>query len=151
MSSLTATEGGGMLFLGFGGASGKGGYTVVGLGVAGLNFFLGVVLFLFSVPSFFLTLGLVSGSGGLNWLLGAGTGIGPILPSTSRKGLHFLYDSGMQTKPCAPGCTFYQLGHPVPSKNVCPLHGCNFPFHIHHLYWEFAPEEAMQEVALWLE
>ena len=36
------------------------------LGVAGLNFFLGVALFLFSVVSFFLTLELVSGSGGLN-------------------------------------------------------------------------------------
>ena len=44
-----------------------------------------MALFLFSVPSFFLTLGLVSGGGGLNWLLGAGTGIGLILPSTSRK------------------------------------------------------------------
>ena len=54
MSSLAGTEGRGALFLGFGGAYGKGGYTVVGLGVAGLNFFLGVALFLFSV-----TLGLV--------------------------------------------------------------------------------------------
>ena len=74
-----------MLFLGFGGASGKGGCTVVGLGVAGLNFFLGVALCLFSVTLSFLTLGLVFGSGGLNWLLGAGTGIGHILPSTYRK------------------------------------------------------------------
>ena len=57
---------------------------MVGLGVAGLNFFLSVALFLFSVTSFFLIFGLVSGSGGLNWLPGAGTGIGPILPSTSR-------------------------------------------------------------------
>ena len=61
MSSLTGTEGMGLLFLGFGGASGKGGHTAVGLGVTGLNF-LGVALFLFSVTSFFLTFGLVSGS-----------------------------------------------------------------------------------------
>ena len=85
MASLTGTEDRGMLFLGFGEASGKGGCTVVGLGGGGLNFFLGVALFLFSVTLFFLTLGLVSVSGGLNWLLGTGTGIGPILPSTSRK------------------------------------------------------------------
>ena len=77
-------EGRGMLFMGFGGATGKGWHTVVGLGVAGLNFLLGVALFLFSATSLFLTFGLVSGSGGLNWLLGTGTGIGPILPSTSR-------------------------------------------------------------------
>ena len=72
------------LLLGFGGASSKGGCVTVILGVAGLNFFLGVTLFLFSVMSLFLTLGLVSGSGGLNWLTGAGI-IGPILFSTSRK------------------------------------------------------------------
>ena len=68
-----------------------------------------------------------------------------------QKGLHFLYDSGMQMKPQAPGCTFDQLDHPVHSKNMHPLHGCNFHFYIHHFYWEFAPKEAMQEVALWLE
>ena len=59
------------------------------LGVAGLNF-LGVAHFFFSVTSFFLTFGLVSGSGGLNWLPGAGAGISPILPSTSRKVFIFL-------------------------------------------------------------
>ena len=62
---------------------------MVVLGVAGLNFFLGVALFLFSVMSLFLTLGLVSGGGGLNWLAGAGI-IGPILFSTSRKVFIFL-------------------------------------------------------------
>ena len=56
-------------------------------GVAGLNF-LGAALFLFSAALFFLMLGLVSGSGGLNWLTSTGTG--PILSSTSRKVLIFL-------------------------------------------------------------
>ena len=73
-----------MLFLGFGGASGNGGHTVVGLGVAGLNFFLGVVLSLFYniiFPSIWISFW----SGGLNWLMGTGTGISPILPSTSRR------------------------------------------------------------------
>ena len=54
-------------------------------------------------------------------------------------------------EPHVPGCTFDQLGCPVPPENMCPLHGCNFHFYVHHLYWEFAPKEAMQEVALWLE
>ena len=66
MLSHTSTEGKGAMLLGFGGASGKGGHTMVDLGVAGLNFFLGVALFLFSVAVSFLILGLVSGSGGLN-------------------------------------------------------------------------------------
>ena len=94
VSSLTGTKGKGSLFLGFGGASGKGVHTAVGLGVAGLNFFLSVALFLFSVTSFFLTFGLVSGSGGLNYLLGVGTGTGPILPSTSRKVFIFFMTVG---------------------------------------------------------
>ena len=76
VSSLTGTDD--ALFLGFGGASNKGGHIAVTLGVAGLNLFLGVALFLFSVVSFFLTLGLVSRSVGLNWLTGTGIGIGPI-------------------------------------------------------------------------
>ena len=90
MSSLAGTDGRVVLFLGFGGASGKGGHAVVILGVAGLNFFLGIAFFLYSVTSFFQTFGLVSGSGGLNWLPGTGTGIGPFLPSTSRKVFIFL-------------------------------------------------------------
>ena len=151
VSSLAGSEGRGMLFLCFGGASGKGGHTAVGLGVAGLNFFLGVALFLFSVTSFFLTFGLVSGSGGLNWLLVCWNWNWSHLTFHLQKSLHFLYDSGMQMGPCAPGCTFDQLGLPVPSKNMCPLHGCNLHLYIHHLYQEFAPEEAMQEVALLLE
>ena len=56
MSSLTGTDG--ALFLGSGGASGKGGHVAVILGVAGLNFFLGVALFLFSVVSFFSDIGI---------------------------------------------------------------------------------------------
>ena len=75
--------------LGFGGACSKGGHIMVALGVAGLNFFLGVALFLFSVVSPFLILGLVSGSGDLNWLTGAAI-LGPILFSTSRKVFIFL-------------------------------------------------------------
>ena len=73
-----------MLFLGFGGASGKGVCTVVGLGVAGLNF-LGVGSLSLSCNIVLPYIGIVSGSGGLSWLTGTGTGIGPILPSTSRK------------------------------------------------------------------
>ena len=78
-----------ILLVGFGGACSKGGHIEVALGVAGLNFFLGVVLFLFSVESLFLILGLVSESGGLNWLPVAGI-IGPILFSSSRKVFIFL-------------------------------------------------------------
>ena len=66
MLSHAGTEGKGPSLLGFGRASGKGGHAVVGLGVAGLNFFLGVAVFLFSVAASFLILGLVSGSGDLN-------------------------------------------------------------------------------------
>ena len=65
--------------------------------MAGLNFFLGVALILFSVVSLFLILGLVSGSGGLNWLTGAGI-IGPILFSTSRKVFIFLTMVGVQAE-----------------------------------------------------
>ena len=65
----TETEGGvqlsGTSILGLGGASGKGGHAVVGLGAAGLNL-LGAALFLFSMALSFLMLGLVSGGGGLN-------------------------------------------------------------------------------------
>ena len=75
--------------VGFGGACGKGRHIAVAFGVAGLNLFFGVTLFLFSVASLFLTLGFISGSGGLNWLTSAGI-IGPILYSTSRKVLIFL-------------------------------------------------------------
>ena len=85
--SQTGIEGRGASFLGFGGASSKGRHAVVGLGIAGLNF-LGVALFLFSVALSFLMLGLVFGSGGLNWL--TGVGIGPILPSTFKKVFIFL-------------------------------------------------------------
>ena len=85
--SLTGTEGRGASFLAFGGTSDIGGHAAVGLGVAGL-IFLGVALFLFSVALSFLMLGLLFGSAGLNWLTGAG--IGPILPSTSKKVLIFL-------------------------------------------------------------
>ena len=87
----TGIEGRGTSFLGFGGASGKGRCTAVGLGVAGLNF-LGVAVFLFSVALSFLMLGLIFGSGDLNCLMG--TGIGPILPSTSKKVFIFLIIMG---------------------------------------------------------
>ena len=98
--------------------SAKGVHAVIGLGVAGLNFFLGVALFLFSVTSFFLTFGLVSESRGLNWLPGAWNWNWSHLTFHPQKSLHFLYDSGMQMKPHAPGCTFDQLGCPVSSKNM---------------------------------
>ena len=89
VSSLTVTGADDALLVGFGGACSKGGHIAVAMGVAGLNFFLCVALFLFSVESPFLTLGLVSGSGCLNWLTSAGI-IGPILFSTSRKVFIFL-------------------------------------------------------------
>ena len=89
VSSLTVTGADDALLVGFGGACAKGGHFAVALGVAGLNFFLGVALFLFSVESPFLILGLDYGSGGLNWLTSAGI-IGPILFSTSRKVFIFL-------------------------------------------------------------
>ena len=146
MLSQTAIEGRGASFLGFGGASGKGRCTMVGLGVAGLNF-LGVAHFLFSVALPFLMVGLVFGSEGLNWLMGAG--IGPILLSTSKMVFIFLIIMGW-TESCAPGCTFDQLCCLVPSKYMCTLHRCDFHFYIYHLYQEFAPEETVQEFAFWL-
>ena len=88
-SSLTITGADDALLVGFGGACSKGGHVMVALGVAGLNFFLGVALFLFPMESPFLTLGLVSGSWGLNWLTNNGI-IDPILFSTSRKVFIFL-------------------------------------------------------------
>ena len=119
---------------------------VVGLGAAGLNLF-GAALFLFSAALSFLMLGLVSGSGGLNWLVGAG----PIFPSTSQKGFHLLYNCEVGVKSCVPRHTFDQLCCLVCSEYMCPLHGCDFHFYIHHFYWESAPEVTMQEVTLGLE
>ena len=104
VSSLTVTGGDDALLLGFGGACSKGGHIVTTLGVAGLNFFLDVPLFLFSVMSLFLKLGLVSGSGGLNWLTGARI-IGPILFSTSRKVFIFLMMGGMGRVSWSKVCT----------------------------------------------
>ena len=89
VSSLSVTGAVDALLIGFGVACSKRGCVMVALGVADLNLFLGVALFLFSVESPFLILGLVSGSGGLNWLTSAGI-IGPILFSTSRKVFIFL-------------------------------------------------------------
>ena len=80
----------------------EGGHVAVVLWVAGLNLFLGVALFFFSAMSFFLMLGLVSGSGGLNWLAGAGI-IGPILFSTSKKVLIFLIIVGCRQSPMPQG------------------------------------------------
>ena len=82
--SITGADAVAASLVGFGGACSKGRHVVVAVGVAGINLFFGVTLFLFSAVSLFLTLGLVSGSGGINWLAGAGI-IGPILFSTSRK------------------------------------------------------------------
>ena len=86
VSSLTIAGAGAVAasLVGFGRACGKGRHVTVPLGVAGLNLFFGVTLLLFSTASLFLTLALVSGSDGLNWLAGAGI-IGPILFSTSQK------------------------------------------------------------------
>ena len=133
----------GTSLLGLGGASGKGRCMAVGLQATGLNL-LGAALFLFSVTLFFLMLGLVSGSGGLNWLAEAG----PILPSTSKKGFHFRNDCGVRVKSCAPWCTLDCLYCLVSSKYMSSLHGRDFHFHIHHFYWEFASKETMQEVSL---
>ena len=63
VSSLTVTGADGAPLVGFGAVCDKGGHVAVALGVAGLNFFLGVALFLFSVESLFLMLGFVSGIG----------------------------------------------------------------------------------------
>ena len=90
VSSLTVTGADDALLVGFGVACSKGGHHCSSSGGGWPELFLGhVALFLFSVESPFLTLGLVSGSGGLNWLTSAGI-IGPILFSTSRKVFIFL-------------------------------------------------------------
>ena len=145
----TGTEGRGWLsgtsFLGLGGASGKGRCTVVSLWVAGLNL-LGVALFLFSTALSILMLGLVSGSGGLNWLVGTG----PIFSSTSKKVFIFLMIMGWGQSLVLQGVHLISCVFPVSSKYMCALHGCDFHFHIHHFYWEFSPKETMQEVAFWL-
>ena len=60
--------------------------TVVGLGAVLVLNLLGTAPFLFSAALSFLMLGLVSGSGGLNWLAGIGT----IFPFTSKKVFIFL-------------------------------------------------------------
>ena len=135
----------GTSFLGVGGASGKGGCIAVGLGTTGLNV-LGTALFLFSAALSFLMLGLVLGSGGLNWL--AGAWVGPILPSTSRKVFISLMIVGWGAKSCVPWCALDYLCCPVSSKYMGSLHGHDLHFHIHHLYREFAPEETVQEVIL---
>ena len=93
----TGTDGRGASFLGFGGASGKGGCAAVGLGVAGLNF-LGVALFLFSDV----------GIAVWEWRPELTTRCWNWTHLTLhfQKGFHFLNDCGMQMKPCAPGCVF---------------------------------------------
>ena len=128
--SHAGTNGRGASFLGFGVASGKIGCPVVGLGVTGLNFW-GVAVFLFSVTLSFLMLGLVSGSGGLNWLLGVG--IGPILPSTSRKVFIFLMIVGCRWSLVLQdvhliNCVVLSL------LKMCPLHRGNLHFYVHYLY-----------------
>ena len=61
MSSFTVTGAADVPLVGLGAVCGKGGHVTIPLG---LNLFLGVALFLFSVESLFLMLGFVSGSGG---------------------------------------------------------------------------------------
>ena len=117
LPSQVAADAAAASLVGFGGACSKGGHVTVALGVAGLNLFFGITLFLFSAPSLFLTLGLVSGSGSLNWLAGAGI-IGPILFSSSKNAFIFLTMFG-----CGQSCvgSWYvpnQLGRPVPPENV---------------------------------
>ena len=122
----------------------------LGLGAAlGLNLFVGAALFLFSTALSFLTLGFVSGWGGLYCLL-ASWDIGPIFPSTSRKVFIFLIIVGWEAESCAPWGTFYQLHSSISSKDMCPLHGSDFNLHIYHLYWETTSEVPVQEIAFWL-
>ena len=115
VSSLTGTDG--VLFLGFGGASGKGGCVVAILGVAGLNFFLGVALSLFCCV-IFPDIGisfwewrpeLVTWCLDWNW---------SHLIFHLQKTFHLLDDSRMWVKLHAPGCTLNQLGHSV-SPKIC--------------------------------
>ena len=114
---------------------------VVGLGaVLGLNLS-GAALFLFSMS--FLTLWLVSGSGGLNWL----AGIGPIFPPIPRKVFIFFNYCGVGAEPCVPWSILYQLGCTISSENVCPLHGCDLYLYVYYFYRESAFEVAMQKVA----
>ena len=118
-------------------ACSKGGHFTVALGVADLNFFLGVALFLFSVESPFLILGLVSGSGGLNWLTSAGI-IGPILFSTARKVFIFLTMLGCRWSLVVQGI------HLISWVILSLLKMC-VP------YWKFTSEKSMQEVTFCLE
>ena len=95
-------------------------------------------------------LGLVSGSGGLNWLAGAGI-IGPILFSTSRNVFIFLTMFGCRQSFVVHRYAPNQLGHLVPPENVCSLHRHDFDLHVHYFYWKFTSKIPMQEIALWLE
>ena len=109
-----------MVALGVAAICGKGGCTMVALGVAALNLFLGVAL-LFSVESPFLMLGLVSGKGGLNWADQCWD-YGPILFSTSKKVFIFLIMLGCRQSLVVQGTTPNQLGHSISLEDVCTLH-----------------------------
>ena len=92
---------------------------MVALGVAGLNLFLGEALLPFSVESPFLMLGLVSGSGCLNWLTSAGI-IGPIFHL--QESFHLLNDVRVQAEVSGPGHAPNQLGCSISFEDMCALH-----------------------------
>ena len=145
----TGTEGRGQLsgtsFLGLGGVSGNGRHVVVGLGAVGLNL-LGAALF-----SFLHSIVLPNvGVGIWQWRSELAHGYWTHLPFHFQKGFHLFNHSRVGAESCVPRCTLDHLGCPVWPKYVCPLHGCDLYFHIDHLYQEFASEETMQEVSLWL-
>ena len=91
------------------------------LGVAGLNFFLGVALFLFSVVSLFFEIRV----GFWEW--------GPKLANRCwdywshfvfhfQESFHLFDNGGMWVEFYGPGYAPNQLGCSIPSENVCPLH-----------------------------
>ena len=65
-----------------------------------------------------------------------------------QKCFHFLYDGGVWTYVVCPWHKSGYLLGSIPFVQVGPLHGCNFDFHIYHLYGEFALKESVQEIAL---
>ena len=121
VSSLTVTGADDALLLAFGGACSKGGHVTVALGVAGLNFFLGVALFLFSVVSLFSNIRISLWEWGpklANWCWDYWSH----LVFHFQESFHLFDNCGVWAEFSGPRYAPNQLGCSIPSENVHPLH-----------------------------
>ena len=121
-----------------------GGFVVVILGVAGLNFLFGVIVFLLSTVSDLCIFGLVSGNKLTVWH-GCLDGHSHFILHF-QKGFHFLYDIRVCMYVIGPQYTLGYLHGPISFVQVGPLHRCDYDFHIYHFHGEFAPEVSVQKV-----